>query len=125
MLPGRFRPYEEHARPGRERGRTRERSASAARSSSKSAAPRAPSRRRSRRTVRCGALRRRDQRGETHRFRFLRPAAPAPDVTVDIDFTRALLPPCASPTTSSAPPHRRAAPCPPRSRPAERNLVGA
>ncbi|MEO3975429.1 DUF1684 domain-containing protein [Streptomyces sp. CAU 1734] len=31
----------------------------------------------------------------SYRFRFLRPAAPAPDGTVTVDFNRALLPPCA------------------------------
>ncbi|WP_299537573.1 DUF1684 domain-containing protein [uncultured Streptomyces sp.] len=31
----------------------------------------------------------------SYRFRFLRPAAPAPDGTVTVDFNRTLLPPCA------------------------------
>ncbi|MFC7931903.1 DUF1684 domain-containing protein [Streptomyces cinereoruber] len=32
---------------------------------------------------------------DSHRFRFLKPPAPAPDGTVTVDFNRALLPPCA------------------------------
>lgn len=32
---------------------------------------------------------------DSYRFRFLRPAAPAPDGSVTVDFNRALLPPCA------------------------------
>lgn len=32
---------------------------------------------------------------DSYRFRFLRPAPPAPDGTVTVDFNRALLPPCA------------------------------
>ncbi|CAM5527733.1 hypothetical protein SGLAM104S_00941 [Streptomyces glaucescens] len=46
----------------------------------------------------------------SYRFRFLRPAAPGPDGRTTVDFNRSQLPPCASPTTSSAPSRRRGTP---------------